>query len=356
MWPNRRAEELNQRCHAAYAKPTTWFTFIPSAECNFIGYFPVDYAADCQAGLSPNLRYLPPTSNFCDADIAIVTAHGSDLSPALWEFRKKLQSGALVLVWMWDNHLADTNNIRTALAGDFVFVSHNYCAGYLFTPAAALGAHIPLCSAQWTTAEAKDAFAQFGGITRSSRLLVNYVDYPFSWRSELLGKLGAQMPEANVLLMAPGERSRYFGKTRAERFKEWCEHKSTLILPVSQDFSTRIFDALLAGQVLLVPNIVADFDQVIPPALQSELGIIKLPDVEVSTIREGAKRAERRFDELGMEGVRARHQFVLEKHMTVHRIGAMLEVLKGVATKKLSVVFGGNSNVPFGLHVVPTKV
>jgi hypothetical protein len=160
------------------------------------------------------------------------------------------------------------------------------------------------------------------------------------------------MAEANVLLMEPNERSRYFSKTRADRFREWMEHKSTLILPVDRDLSTRIFDALLAGQVLLVPNVIADFDEVIPPTRQAELGIFRLQRLDVDVIRQAAAHAVRFFDETGIEGVRARHRYVLDNHMMVHRTRTMLHCIKGVAARQLFVVFDGNASMPYGLHLV----
>src|SRR3954471_17274708 len=53
------------------------------------------------------------------------------------------------------------------------------------------------------------------------------VDYAFTPRTLLLRDFKQEMPEADVLLMTATDRTRYFGKSRSERFKEWLEHKST---------------------------------------------------------------------------------------------------------------------------------
>jgi hypothetical protein len=317
-----------------------------------IKYFAENYAADCEAGLDSTLQYVPPDQGLENVDIVIFTAHGSDLSPLLWDIRRKIGPQALVVAWLWDNHLSHTGNLRTAMAADFVFPSHKYMAAYLIAPTSVLGTHVPLCCAQWKRDEVAGYFEQFQNLPRNSKLLVNYVDYPFSPRSELLRRLKAQMPEANVLLMDPNERSRYFSKTRGDRFKEWMEHKSTLILPVDRDLSTRIFDALLAGQILLVPSIVADFDEVIPPAKQAELGIVKMQSLSVGAVRQAHADAVRIFDETGIEGVRARHRYALDNHMMVNRLGAMLSCIKDVATRQFLVGFNGNATMPYGLHLV----
>ena len=64
-----------------------------------------------------------------------------------------------------------------------------------------------------------------------------------SWRSEVIKSITENVPEAAVITMPAHDRSRYFLKTSAERFREWLGYKSTLILPLDSDLSTRLFDA-----------------------------------------------------------------------------------------------------------------
>jgi hypothetical protein len=265
--------------------------------------------------------------------------------------RKTLANDPLIGVWLWDNHQAREANHRTVLAADFIFPSHDYAVGYLINPASVMAAHVPLCCGLWGVGEAAGYFQQLQGVARSDKLLVNYVDYNFSWRSALLRTLKNEMPEAQVLLMPPRDRSRFFGKSKLDRFREWMEYKATLILPVERDLSTRVFDALLAGQVLVVPPMIADFDKVIPPDVQSKLGIIRLADCELPTIREGSTRAIRMFDEKGMEGVIARHRHALENHMLVHRTRAMLDLLRQIGSGRLHAVFAAHGNMTPGLYL-----
>jgi hypothetical protein len=351
MWPHLRSEELTQSAIAIFSKARIRITLIPSSTFKEIAYFPEDYSTDCQAALDPVFQYVPPDRSHEDVDIVILTAHGADLSQVLWDIRKKISPRSLTAVWFWDNHLSHMPNLRTTMAADFVFPSHKYIANYLVGPASVFGSHVPLCCAQWKRDEISQYFDRFQHTTRSSKLLVNYIDYPFSPRTHLLRHLKAHMSEANVLLMDPSDRTRYFSKTRLDRFREWMEHKSTLILPMDRDLSTRIFDSLLAGQVLLVPNIIPDFDEVISPTTQAQLGIIKLQRLEIGVIREAAAHAARIFDEMGIDGARARHRYVLDNHMMVHRMRTMLDCIKSVAARQVSVVFDGNSTTPYGLHL-----
>jgi len=347
MWPDSRIQQLTQSAAAIFAGAPVRFTLIPSSDY----YFCDNYAADFSEGLAPVFQYVPPKENLTDVDIVLLTSHASDVSHVMWHIRRKFAGDKLMGAWLWDNHLQHEPNLLTAYASDFVFHSHKYVSDYLITPTSIPGGHVPLGCTQWQREQAAICFEQFRELPRSDRLLVNYVDYPFSPRTQLLRALKSQMPEANVLLMAPNERSRYYGKTRAERLREWMEHKCTLILPVDRDLSMRVFDALLCGQILLVPNVIPDFDEVIPPAIQTELGIIRLEGLQIGVIREAAARATRVFDEMGPKGVEARHRYVLENHMMVHRVRTMLDRIKSVATGEARVIFDGNSALRYGLHL-----
>ena len=351
MWPTIRRQELTETVAAIFSGDPPRFSFINASTAEDVEYFPKDYAADCDEGLGSSFIYVPPGEVLDDVKIVILTAHGADLSPSIWSLREKLAPGASIGVWHWDNHLSHVPNLRTAMASDFTFPSHKYVADYLINPASAFGGHVPLCCAQWTLEEARTYFDEFQEIPRSDKLLVNYVDYRFSVRSELLRRLQSHMPEANVLLMDPEERSRYFSKSRRERFKEWMEHKSTLILPLARDLSTRVFDALLCGQILLIPNVIPDFNDVIPPAKQSELGIVWLQSLDLGVIREAARKAVDIFDRSGPEGIRVRHDFVLKNHMAVHRLRTILERIRSAADGERAIAFEGDGTKPYGLYL-----
>ncbi len=187
-------------------------------------------------------------------------------------------------------------------------------------------------------------------LRRSDRLLASYVDYPSSWRSPLLRKLASEAPEAEVKLMSPDDRSRYFSRNPQDRLGEWLGYKASLLLPHQYDLSTRAFDGLLAGQVLVVADRIADFDAVIPTEDQARLGVIKLPDLSIATIRRAACEAARRFDERGLEGVAARHAYVVQRHMLKHRVAQMLEAIRDMAAGRNRIMVGGNRELPFGLY------
>lgn len=348
MFPVERAAQIAQATRRLANKPIK-FAFLPSPETDRLTYFPEDLPDDLKTLARDGFEYMPPDIGL-KGHVIVLTAHGKDFSSQLFAFRQRAPD-ILIAVWLWDNHLGSVNNLRTCLAADYVFVSHAYKASYLSNPVSVMGRHVPSCAAQWSVAEAARMFRTGIGAPRSDKLLVNYVDYSFSWRSALLKKLKSDLPEADVLLMEPGDRTRYFDKKRDERAKEWLSYKTTIILPVDKDLSTRVFDALLAGQVILVPDQIVDFDGVIPPDIQQRLGIVRLPDYEVSTIAKGLKQALRTYDNGGEAGALARHTYALENHMLVHRIQSMLENIRSVAKGEIRPTFIADGKTTAGLYL-----
>lgn len=348
MFPIQRAAQIAQLT-TRLANKAIKFGFIPSPETGLLNYFPDDMPDDLKKLSEEGFEYIPPEIAL-KGDVLIFTAHGKDFSKQLWGLRQKAPH-ILMAVWLWDNHLGSVNNVRMSLAADYMFASHRYKADYLSNPVSVMGSHVPSCAAQWSVAEATRLFRTGIGAPRSDKLLVNYVDYPFSWRSPLLRRLKSDFPEADVLLMDPNHRTRYFGKNREERAQEWLSYKTTIILPVDKDLSTRVFDALLAGQVILVPDQIVDFDAVVPRDIQQRLGIVRLPDYEIATIARSTAQAIRIYDEGGEAGALARHTYALENHMLVHRLKSMLGNIRSVANGDIRPTFMADSKASAGLYL-----
>jgi hypothetical protein len=329
---------------AAAAKLRVWFAH--SAETDPIGYFPENARRELASVPADRAQWVDDPAQ---ADLLVVTAHGSDLSSWLRELRGA--SAACIAVWLWDNHLSELDNLKTALAADFLFVSHLYAAGACANPGSALVGHVPACTAQWPANEARAAFEASLNLPRSDRLLVNYVNYRFSWRCPLLERLRDDMPQADVLLAPPEDRSRYFGRSRAQRLQEWLGYKTALILPVDKDLSTRLFDALLAGLVPVVPERVIDLDVVIPRDLQREIEIVRFLDLDLEGVRGAHREALARFDRGGIDGMRKRHRFAADHHTLAPRLRSIVSAVRSAGTSGEIRCFGAGAR-PFGQYWV----
>jgi len=351
MWPELRVFQLSEQFRLI-KKREIRFTFLPSYETDFIDYFHSEIAGEFNSHLDLCYHYVPPRKGIDDIDVVILTNHGSDMYQNIWELRRRLPEDTLIAVWFWDNHERMHNSYRTALAADIIFASHDYTSSYLLNPASIKGMHIPSCTAQWGCKQAEEFFLCRDCIQRSNKLLLNYVDYDFSWRSNLLKEIRVSDIDAENLTMLPDDRTRYFSKGKAERFKEWLGYKTTIILPLSNDLSTRVFDALLAGLVIIVPDTMPDFDKIFSASDQEKLGVVRINDFSISTIKKAHKNAIDSFDEAGEAGVQTRHKYVLENHMLVHRIGQMLQEIRSVSSGEAEFLFSNYCQVQYGLSLI----
>lgn len=348
-WKNVRVNQLKELLSTWRQKQSLRFTFLSSKDVKSIDYFPRNLTPEFELMCKNGFEYVPWQDGPVECDIAIFTAHGTDNCAELLQIRS-LNENMLIAVWFWDNHIAQFYNLKTALVADLAFVSHNYNGAYLANPMSALARHVPACSAQWTRDEASKLFNDAGNRPRNDKLFVNYVAYDFSWRTPLLTKLKNEFPEAEVLLMPPNDRSRYFNKNSEDRFQEWLGYKASLLLPVDYDLSTRIFDALLAGQVVLAAPMIPDLDLVIPPGVQKRLGILRLPDLELTTIRKFTEQAITMFDDGGYQASRARHEFVIGNHMLFHRVEMILEFIRAAVKGHVAPIFAADEKMPPGIY------
>jgi hypothetical protein len=326
MDAQRRADHLNERLANLRGKGVPTWTFVPSPECADIGYFSESIDVDLAA--IPVASYVPARFSPRDVDLVVATSHGADVATGIEALSRHFPH-ALIALWLWDNHISRINNRRSVGSADVFFPSHLYAADYLRNSVSALGCHAPACVAQWSAAEATVQLATGTAGARLHQALLNYVNYSFGPRSHLLADLGRTSRLVALMTMPASDRSRYFSKSRTERLREWLAYKSTIVLPMHHDLSTRVFDALLAGLTLVVPSNIYDFDAVVPADLQGELGIVRVDELTTPALLDGLSIALLTFDAMGEAGVRARQRFVLSGHMLHHRLARIVSTLIG---------------------------
>jgi hypothetical protein len=267
-------------------------------------------------------------------DVAILCCHveGGE-EAALFQLR---QHGIAQLygVWFWDNHHHHGANLRVAALADVVFVSHWHERQYLNLPTALAGAHIPAYSNQWSPgaiaryypnglpAERLDAL--FGGFGR------------YGWaveRNRFIEAVSAVCPEHHITL---GKIGAYFSVPAADRLRAWVEHKVQLVVPINRDISTRVFEALMTGQIPLLPDDVPDLDLVIEPQIQAALPILRYRTSDVESAKAGWRQGIALFDADGAAGVRRRYEFARDRHSLAARLGDFARFLRSPGKFKLA--------------------
>lgn len=245
--------------------------------------------------------------------------------------------GGPLLGWFWDNHHHLAANFAVGEALDLSCPGHAFARHYLRNASAIQIEPLALCTTQWSAREADAFWRDFAEAPRTDALYGGFVRYPFARpRNRLVEQLRAA-GLAGVYLLEEHDLTRYFGLTPRERFREWASHKVSLALPLAGDVSQRIFDALLTGQVPIVPRDVHDFDAVIPPDLQRELPVIRFDAYQVEAVRAAAAEAVAAFDRGGPVAAAARHRFALDGHMFPVRVRELVARLRMIPEDPLFV-------------------
>lgn len=235
-------------------------------------------------------------------------------------------------VWMYDNHHSFDKNYHLAAASDFYFPAHAYCIDYLKNPYSQLGCALPVACSQWPRREVVAQFAQCRNQERSDELYGGFVRYPGlgKKRNGLVEECLKSLPAMALEIHDLGSQQGYWQLDAAGRFRQWCSYKSSLALPIENDLGCRVFDALAAGQVPIVPQDVYDFDRVIAPDVQRELPIVRLEEYSAAAVEKAHREAVRRFDEEGAAGALRRHEYAVENHMEIHRLRQIISRLQEI--------------------------
>ncbi len=259
-------------------------------------------------------------------DLVILLVHLYKEHEALRKLREGGFDGAVV-GWFWDNHHHVFDNYAAAADLDICIPGHGFAAHYLRSHRNITAAPLPLCVTQWTASEAKRFFERYGGARRTDALYGGFVRYAFAnKRNQLISSLLERGMEG-VYFLEEDALERYFGLSLADRFKAWCSHKVSICLPLSGDLSQRLFDALLTGQIPIVPDDIHDLDQVIPRELQQQLPVVRFSAYTAAAVEEAHAKAIAHFNREGEAGVLRRHRFALD-HTFAPRIRSIVASLR----------------------------
>ncbi|HLP09693.1 MAG TPA: glycosyltransferase [Opitutaceae bacterium] len=347
--PAQQIGDIERRLTMLERKRPFRTVFCPLMPIGF-EYLPDATAADL-AALNTDRWQVDFRSGLETADLILVTAHGPNNTETLWRLREANPDAVLGL-WLWDNHMAYVANLANTLAADFYFPTHHYISRYLSNPNSARAGTVPACCAQWDSALVRASLAKPTAV-RLPRVYAGYVDYEGTPRAAFLQRIRSEVPEVDVRILPRSDRSRYFSKPHAARLDEWLEYPASLVLPVDHDLSTRLFDGLAAGHVLVVADDIADLDQVVTPAEQAALPLLKFRAGDSADLQRAAQEALAHFARDGEEGVRRRQNYALAKHMLAHRVQKMVRTVAAAATGQLRIRFcNGSDKIP-GLELRP---
>jgi len=262
-----------------------------------------------------------------DAALLLVHVFGEE------EIIRKLRDAAnkpVIVGWFWDNHHHLAHNHAIAKTLDVVVPGHGEFREYLRADTAVQWEPLPLCVTQWSREMCESVFKEKAHAARKSELYGGFVYYAYAnERNDFITACVDTLENSAIDILTENKMGRYFDRSAADRFAEWCDYKVSLVVPLKRDLSQRFFDALLAGQIPLVPHEMGDFDDVISKELQEWLPVYRYSMKDIASVGEAHRQALAAFDQGGNAGIMRRHKFAADNHMFDNRIASMARALLG---------------------------
>jgi hypothetical protein len=153
---------------------------------------------------------------------------------------------------------------------------------------------------------------------RSTDPLGMHVQYArFGFRNSVVKTLETHYPSIGF------SRQTFHARTPQDRLEEWYSHKMHWIAPVLNDITIRIFDALVTGGIPIVPSSL----RLLPPvnAIPREHIAFCTP-MDIVSPQSLVASVNLRFDQMGCDGMVARHRFALKHHHANTSIEHMLRI------------------------------
>ena len=261
-------------------------------------------------------------------DVALVLTHWVDEVTDL-RLARAHDAADLIVLWIWDNHIAENFHRQAAGLADVVIPAHAFNVGYLCGPMNIVLPAVSIPSVQWNRATVETVFETESFGDRLDSLYGPYFTYKeYPEREFLLRKcLEQNVSDAIKLRNGNDNRDDFFSMSSADRLREWMTYKTSVCLPLKRDLSSRLFDALVAGQVPIAPTRIHDLDLVIAPEVQAWLPIVRFDEYTVEAVSAAHREALRRFDAEGAAGVLRRNKYAVENHLAANRLAQVLEAI-----------------------------
>ena len=233
----------------------------------------------------------------------------------------------LFLGWDWDNHhhlhvssiFASTSDIYfpTHLANDYEL--SRFCSKKFLVPSS---------SHQWGRLFLTENIDCILRKDRLSEVFGRFVRYGlFGHRNKAINRLSTNLKYVELV----DDLSSYKMMTQREKLNEWTSYKCHWVVPTLNDMSTRIFDALITGGVIIIPEIFKS-DPVISRMDKRDCFFYAENDIfdPIGIV----SHALSSFDKCGLDGVLRRHRYALDNHNLDSRVKEILTIAKDVLTTK----------------------
>ncbi len=219
--------------------------------------------------------------------------------------------------WDWDNHHWFNMSSFLAAHTDLYVPAHHENLFLLTRFNWLTIGPVYASTIQWSKQFLGDHLGEIVSSQRSDDPLGKHVYYAkFQFRNRIVTTL-------NQFFTSVGFTERNFHVRSADdRLEEWCSHKSHWIVPVLNDVTIRIFDALITGGIPIVPESL----RFLPPvnAIPKDYFLFYGPQ-DIVNPKPLAEKARELFDKGGRDKLLERHHYALNNHHVEISITEILE-------------------------------
>lgn len=266
-----------------------------------------------------------------DTDLIIYVIHLQH-NPENIQRLREFKNDPLLVGWLWENNHEPRLNHEIAKSLDLTIPAHGRYTAYLHNTTSITCDVLPVCIGHLGTEQAAQLFEAHGNEARSNELYGRYGRYNYARdRNELLQTVKTNIKDNRIILMDEDDINRYIKSPIEDRFKEYCRYKISLITDINNELNQRVFYALLAGQIPLVPYEMTDFDHTVPTDIQQELSIGRFSKNDRDSIMTAYHQALEDFDSGGISAAGNRHRYARENHSFPARINKLLSALPNLS-------------------------
>ena len=311
-----RLNDIGNRLRNAFSKETLTVS-CPSSPLSIAGRDNRFWQPAEDFILTRRGRRLVFTKDCTRADIILL--HNFGEVSDIFQYLQNNNYKSLFCVWMHDNHIGSFQD--TARNCDIFFPCHFVNYGDMANENSLRGPVVPDYTRNIELDVTLSCLDNADYIHTENRVVAQYFIYNSFPRNRHLYALTQDDVFRCYFASQEDRVELYWGLSEQEKNRRWGMYKSSIVVPVHRDISTRIFDGLAWGHTVIVPDTIDGFERVFPQAVQDELSIVRyaanapLRDVVLT-----AHKALALFDAGGAEKARARHQFVAKHHTYENRL------------------------------------
>lgn len=225
----------------------------------------------------------------------------------------------ITCAYLRDNHHMYQRNLEIASAVDFVAVGHAYKDHYLraenfniFFPGA-MGVN------KFDQNLISEIWEQDKMLPRNDRLYGSYnLHINFKDRTDFI-ELCSSLDNSDVIQWWPGtEKENYNDLSEVERFKQWISYKVSLVVNTDFCVPIRVYVALLAGQIPIVPTSLVGMSEIFTHEMLRELPILTYGENTARAVQQAWADGIKRFDQGGAKAAEMRHRYAFENLFYEH--------------------------------------